>query len=47
MADSSYKGEFMLGNKQYCYPPTIADYGSRYRIACDGVKSNRAAAGTL
>ena len=24
-----YKGEFMLGTEQYCYPLTIADYRSR------------------
>jgi transposase len=23
---ADYKGEFMLGNKQYCYPLTITDY---------------------
>ena len=32
---ADYKGEFMLGNKQYCYPLTITDYRSRYLLACD------------
>lgn len=32
---ADYKGEFMLGNRQYCYPLTITDYASRYLIACD------------
>ncbi len=39
---ADYKGEFMLGNKQYCYPLTITDYRSRYLLACEGVASTRA-----
>ena len=39
---ADYKGEFMLGNRQYCYPLTITDYRSRYLITCDGVPSTRA-----
>jgi putative transposase len=38
---ADYKGEFMLGNRQYCYPLTITDYRSRYLIACDGLASTR------
>ena len=38
---ADYKGEFMLGNKQYCYPLTISDYRSRYLIACEGVAATR------
>jgi putative transposase len=38
---ADYKGEFMLGNKQYCYPLTITDYRSRYLITCEGVTSTR------
>ena len=38
---ADYKGEFMLGNKQYCYPLTITDYCSRYLLACDGQDSTR------
>jgi putative transposase len=30
------KGEFMLGNQQYCYPLTITDYRTRYLLACEG-----------
>ena len=36
---ADYKGEFMLGNKQYCYPLTITDYRSRYLLTCEGVTS--------
>lgn len=32
---ADYKGEFMMGNKNYCYPLTITDQASRYLIACD------------
>ena len=39
---ADYKGEFMLGNKQYCYPLTISDYTTRYLIGCEGVKSTKA-----
>jgi putative transposase len=38
---ADYKGEFMLGNRQYCYPLTISDYRSRYLIACEGLKSTK------
>ena len=38
---ADYKGEFMLGNRQYCYPLTITDYHCRYLLACEGVKSTR------
>jgi len=38
---ADYKGEFMLGNRAYCYPLTISDYRSRYLIACEGVASTR------
>ena len=39
---ADYKGEFMLGNKQYCYPLTISDYRSRYLFACEGMNSTKA-----
>ena len=32
-ADS--KGEFMLGDRRYCYPLTITDFASRYRLTCE------------
>jgi len=38
---ADFKGEFMLGNKQYCYPLTITDYRSRYLFACEGLQSVR------
>ena len=38
---ADFKGEFMLGCKQYCYPLTITDYRSRYLIACEGLESVR------
>jgi putative transposase len=34
-----YKGEFLLGNKRYCYPLTITDYHSRYLLGCEGLDS--------
>jgi putative transposase len=37
---ADYKGEFMLGNRNYCYPLTITDYSSRYLLACEALKSN-------
>ena len=38
---ADYKGEFMLGNREYCYPLTISDYRSRYLLACEGVASTK------
>ena len=38
-----YKGEFMLGNRQYCYPLTVTDYASRYLICCEGLESTKEA----
>ena len=38
---ADYKGEFMLGNREYCYPLTISDYKSRYLLTCEGVASTR------
>ncbi|MEM8703457.1 MAG: IS481 family transposase [Pseudomonadota bacterium] len=38
---ADYKGEFKLGNRQYCYPLTITDYRSRYLLACEGMSSTR------
>lgn len=38
---ADYKGEFMLGNREYCYPLTISDYKTRYLLACEGVASTR------
>ena len=38
---ADYKGEFMMGNRQYCYPLTITDYSSRYLISCDALSSTK------
>jgi transposase InsO family protein len=38
---ADYKGEFMLGTKQYCYPLTVTDYSSRYLLCCEGLPSTR------
>ncbi len=38
---ADYKGEFMLGSKEYCYPLTITDFSSRYLLACEGLKTTR------
>ena len=38
---ADYKGEFLLGNKQYCYPLTITDYSSRYLLACEGLSTTK------
>ena len=38
---ADYKGEFLLGNRQYCYPLTITDYPSRYLLACEGLESTK------
>lgn len=36
-----YKGEFLLGNKRYCYPLTVTDYASRYLLLCGALESKR------
>lgn len=40
---TDYKGEFMLGNKNYCYPLTVTDYSTRFLICCEGLESTREA----
>jgi transposase InsO family protein len=32
---ADYKGQFRLGNRQYCYPLTITDHFSRFLLTCD------------
>jgi transposase InsO family protein len=34
-----FKGEFRLGNGDYCYPVTITDQASRFVLACEGYSS--------
>jgi transposase InsO family protein len=36
-----FKGEFMLGNKRYCYPLTVTDYVSRYLLLCEALESTK------
>jgi len=38
---ADYKGQFMLGNKQYCYPLTITDQASRLLLACEALESTK------
>jgi transposase InsO family protein len=37
---ADYKGEFMLANRQYCYPLTVTDFASRFLLTCEGLESN-------
>jgi transposase InsO family protein len=38
---ADYKGEFKLGNGQYCYPLTVTDHASRYLLLCEALESTR------
>ena len=38
---TDYKGEFLLGNRQYCYPLTVTDHASRYLLTCEALSSTR------
>jgi len=38
---ADYKGEFMLTNRQYCYPLTITDYASRYLFTVDALSTTK------
>lgn len=38
---ADYKGEFMLGDRQYCYPLTITDYASRFIFSCEALSTTR------
>ena len=40
---ADYKGEFMLGDKRYCYPLTVTDHASRYLLLCEALESTAAA----
>jgi hypothetical protein len=39
LADS--KGEFMLGNRRYCYPLTVTDFASRYLLTCEALSTTQ------
>lgn len=36
---TDYKGEFMLGERRYCYPLTVTDHASRYLLLCEAMES--------
>jgi transposase InsO family protein len=38
---TDYKGEFLLGNRPYCYPLTVTDHASRYLLSCEALSSTR------
>jgi transposase InsO family protein len=38
---ADFKGEFKLGNAQYCYPLTVTDHASRYLLLCEALESTR------
>ena len=40
---TDYKGEFMLGDRRYCYPLTVTDFSSRFLLCCEGLESTREA----
>jgi len=40
---ADFKGEFKLGNREYCYPLTVTDHASRTILACEALQSTRAA----
>ena len=36
---ADYKGQFRLGNREYCYPLTATDLLSRFLLACEALDS--------
>src|SRR5450631_1143383 len=40
---TDYKGEFLLGNHQYCYPLTVTDHASRFLLTCEALSSTKEA----
>lgn len=38
---TDFKGEFKLGNRQYCYPLTVTDHASRFVLMCEALDSTR------
>jgi hypothetical protein len=38
---ADYKGEFMLGNRRYCYPLTITDFASRYLLTYEALATTQ------
>jgi len=40
---ADFKGEFKLGNREYCYPLTVTDQAARFIVACEAMQSTREA----
>jgi transposase InsO family protein len=40
---ADFKGEFKLGNDEYCYPLTVTDHASRFVLLCEALESTREA----
>jgi len=38
---ADFKGEFKLGNGEYCFPLTVTDHASRYLLLCEALDSTR------
>ena len=38
---ADFKGEFKLGNRQYCYPLTVTDQASRMILLCEALESTK------
>ncbi len=38
---TDFKGEFKLGNKEYCYPLTTSDFATRFVMGCEALDSTR------
>jgi putative transposase len=38
---ADYKGEFLLGNRRYCYPLTITDSASRFLLCCEALSTTK------
>lgn len=36
---ADFKGQFLMGNRQYCYPLTITDARTRFLLCCDALNS--------
>lgn len=38
---TDFKGQFRLGNKEYCYPLTLSDHVSRFLFICESLESTQ------
>jgi len=36
---TDFKGQFRMGNREYCYPLTITDFTSRFIVSCEALSS--------